>query len=133
MRASVVRPNLRYEVERVEGEEDRLLEFSTPLPSDLPETARILVATQLGEDVHDVSEVSISPFRGQLVVTQESIAPRAIDGSATPLLELRLDARGVGDDEAVAEQPSTSVGRVLVMTILMLLVLGAIVWWFLRS
>jgi serine/threonine protein kinase len=43
-----------------------------------------------------------------------------------------FDARGVGDDEEVVGQPSKGRGNVLVLTVVALLVLGAIAWWALR-
>jgi serine/threonine protein kinase len=44
-----------------------------------------------------------------------------------------LDVRGVSDEEDHAQERSTSVGRVLLMTAVILLLVGAVAWWFMRS
>jgi eukaryotic-like serine/threonine-protein kinase len=41
-----------------------------------------------------------------------------------------LDVRGASDDEDEHHAPSTSLGRIVVIAILMLLAIGALIWWF---
>ena len=44
-----------------------------------------------------------------------------------------LDARGVPDDEMFAEEPSAGAGGVFLMTAAILLAIGAVAWWLMRS
>jgi serine/threonine-protein kinase len=73
-------------------------------------------------------------------VTLKAVAPNPASryqSVAALAAELRallpvLDLRGVDEDEDLPEGPSTSVGRVLVMTVVLLGVLGGILWWLMR-
>ena len=74
-------------------------------------------------------------------VVLKGVAPNPehrYQSAATFAAELRsvgaiLDVRGsVGDEDDHRDMPSNNVARVLLLTIVMLLVIGGIAWWFLR-
>ena len=101
--------------------------LTTRRPSHRGASAPSAANAKVPRELDDVTLKAVAPNPGS---RYQSVA--AFASELRGLLPT-FDARGVGDDEVIAEQPSTSVGRVLLMTIMMLLVLGAIVWWFLRS
>ena len=72
-------------------------------------------------------------------IVLKAVAPNAalrFQNAATMVAELRivaaiLDVRGgAGDAGGHREEPMTSVGRALIMTIVILLGLGLLAWWF---
>jgi serine/threonine-protein kinase len=73
-------------------------------------------------------------------VVLKAVAPNPesrFQSVATLAAELRrmsavLDVRGAGDDDDQLVEPSTSIGRVMVTAALILVVLAALAWWFMR-
>jgi serine/threonine-protein kinase len=74
-------------------------------------------------------------------VTLKAVAPNPdsrYQSVAVLAAELRglnavLDARGIAGEEEFVEEPATSVGKVLVTTAILLLLVGAVFWWVTRS
>ena len=74
-------------------------------------------------------------------VVLKAVAPNPenrYQSAATFAAELRsvaaiLDVRGsIGDEDDHHDLPSNNAGRILLLTIVMLLIIGALAWWFLR-
>ena len=89
-----------------------------------------------GAAAPSVTNRHVPPELDEIVL--KAVAPNPdsrIQSAATLAAELRslaaiLDVRGAGDDDEPGGEPqTTSVGRILVLTALILLALGAVAWW----